>query len=544
MYRLPTAAAACGPALCALLALCPTADASEDPPDGRGDPWAVDLDTGLELEHTAMGLGPRWPDGQAVVGRSDTTAVRGDLRLGAHRPGFAAYGALSGAADLAGGPDLRAFEFDPARDAALHRRQVHAFGGVFGFVHQAWAELDGFGDGPLARRLSLRAGRQAHWGPRPVTFDGAKLGLDARALTAQLYGGRRSAVYGRLQDDPGLIGGVRLLVDLERELDLPLNLRAEYQIFQRTLDLDPLDALRFDAGFTPDVIEQRLGLGELAAAVDVGRDLLLDARLDLLDLAPSHVRVGARWALGPSLLTVDLDHKLGEDAPYDLAAGRSHTAFDPRTRQTRQTTFEALRLNLPDRADYTDIAARLTVEPVSGWAIEPHARLHAVHAGEVVAGPYDAGRIEFGLAASGALRLSPKTGLELEATYDGALYDRSAVGPLPLFDDVAAGPEADRHAVGLGARFVAVDTPTRGRRLLTERWLTAGVWATWARYGFGSRYLSGEAEDMLALRTEATVRLDDHWTVGGRYEFARDGTSTFAHLGDVHLARVRVGLRW
>lgn len=505
----------------------------------------LDVDLGLGVDHTLIALDEgTFADGQPIdAQRADTTRITGDLRLGA-RTGFglAAYTAITGAADPAGRPALRAAELDPT-DAALHRQLIHPYGDAFGFIHLAWAELEGLGRGDLARALTLRAGRQFHWGARGVTFDGVKLGFTSEAITLELHGGRRAGVYALDQDDPGLVAGARMLVDFSRGDGPPLSLRAEYQLLQRTLDLDPIGAYRYDAAALPGPIDQSLGLGELALWYDVDRDLLLELRLEILDALPSHLRAGARWVIGNTLLTLDLDQKVGEDAPYDLAAGRSLTALDPRLDLDRPTTLEALRLNIPDRQPYTDLAARLTIEPLPGWAIEPHARAHIVHADPIDRTAWDADHYDLGLAASGALTLTPTTALELEASYDATLYDRDAIGPIALLDDVAAAPEGDRHAIAAGIRYAAVDTPTRGRRLLTARWLTLGLGGAWTRYGFGGRYLDAGSEALLALRTEAILRLGAV-TVDGRYEYARDASVAMAWLGDVHFARLRVGAVW
>lgn len=524
-------------ALAAVTSLSLTTPASADP--------TFALDLGLALDHTAVGLsGAPFPDGVPVTDqRTDTTRLSGDLRLGVEgRAGYAGYLALSGAADLDGRPALRASELRPT-DAALHRQLVHPYGDAFGFVHHAWAQLDGLGAGELAARFTLRVGRQFHWGARPITFDGVTLGYTSEAVTLALYGGRRSGVYALAQDDPGLVGGARMLVDFGAHRGPPLTLRAEYQVLHRQLDLDPLGLFRYDAATTPGPVDSRLGLGELALWYDVSRDLLLELRLDLLDATPSHLRAGARWVIGNTLVSLDLDQKLGEDAPYDLAAGRSLTAFDPRTRLDRPTTYEALRLNIPDRHDYTDLEARVTVEPVAGWAIEPYGRLYVVHADPTERTPWDADRHAFGLRASGALRLTPTTGLELEAGYDGELIDRGDVSRLELLDDVAAGPETARHAISGGVRWVAVETPTRGRRLLTDRWLTLGLWGVGTRYVLGGRY-EEDTEDLLAVQAETKVRLGGRWTVEGRYEFAQAASVMHPELGAVHFALLRVGVGW
>ena len=438
-------------------------------------------------EGTKVGLEQFDPD---EVIRTQTNFVFGTLKLGTKKlflPTFNTYASANIGFDLDGAPkplEANAIflpeELDSIEDSTEHRFTSMPQGDFGLFLHQAYAELDGFTDSGAGKQFSLRAGRQSHWGLGATLFDGATFGYEAenKSFNLALRGGQRAGVYEKTQDDLGLYGGLSLALDLNAAADAPLMIRAEYALFSRTITLSERDIER--RGIEEETFT--LNLAELAAYLDATDDILISLRLQLTDTNLSHIRTGLNWAFSKEFSAIlDTDLKFFDGVPYDMTSGRGIKVIDQRTGFERTATHEVLRLNIPDRQPYADVQLQLPIRPSETIEIVPSGGLHLVivdEEGKQNLSPYDATYFNFGLGTFVHSRISKKAILEAQLVYDGTVYQRNddLVGA-GLISDPRAGPENQSHRIFLGARYDR-GTPLNQRYIqLQKRSLSVGLGA-------------------------------------------------------------------
>lgn len=513
----------------------------------RGDGWKLAVALGA-----AVGL---WASGAAaqksVIGRLDigfehvTGAASGDPDLQDNDPGanlrestqFLDVGLALGTRGLGYGP-LNSYLLgqlrldlggEPGVDETIgHPTVLHSYGDArLLALHLAYAELAGFGTQGALQHMHLRAGRQFHWGgPLGVTFDGATLGYDDGALSVAVRGGRRAAVYNEIQDDPGVLAGLDVAYALGGRQGLTL--RGEYLFFTRELTLIDRDAALLTGG--EETVDYTVQLAAVGAYWDATRDVLLSLRASLVAPELSHLRAGLRWAFGRSALLVDVDQKIGRDLTYDIAAGRGLE------RRDRRTTYEALRLNIPDRQPYTDAQAVLELEVADGFVLVPEAGVRVVQADDEVRTPYDADQTRWGLGGYYDVPFDPQQGLELQVRYGGTRYDRAGEAH---FADPAAGAERVAHEMSGAVRY-ARGRRRVGNRILGTRIFSAGVNAYQEIWVLGNRFIDDTDELAGGIGIDARWTFTEWTAVRASYEFARDSTVFARWVEPFHAVRLEL----
>ncbi len=420
-------------------------------------------------EGTEVGLGVI--DAEDSI-RAQTTFVFGNIKAGTRKlilPTLNTYLSASLGFDVDGAPNPQADDdglflpnlIDPIEDGSEHRFTSTPQGDLGFFLHQAYAELEGFSDEGAGKQFSLRAGRQSHWGIGSIMFDGATVGFtsESGAFNLAARGGQRSPIYERTQDDPGLFGGLTLALDLEPGSNVPLAFKAEYALFTRTLTLSERDIERRgieEENFT-------LNLVDVAAYLDPTDNLLISARLQMTDANPSHIRNGVRMIFSDAVsLNLETDLKIADGLPYDMTGGRGIKVIDQRTGFERTATHEVLRLNIPDRQPYFDAQLQLPINTSEALEIIPRGGAHIVFGDAENLSPYDATSFNFGLGAYIHSKISREATLETQVEYDATLYDRTDLVDAGLMSDPRAAPENQVHRIFLGARY------DRGRRLSSK----------------------------------------------------------------------------
>ena len=410
-------------------------------------------------------------------------------------------------------------------EAVGHPSVLHAYGDARRLaLHLAYAELDGFTEGGALANLHLRAGRQFHWGPVGFTFDGATLAYDDGTLAVALRGGRRAGVFAEEQDDPGLLAGLDLAYALGGRQGL--SLRAEYLYFTRELTLDRRDTVRLVPG--EETVDYTVHLAEVGAFYDITREVLVSLRASLVAPEVSHVRGALRWALGASTLLVDVDEKIGRDLSYDLAGGRGVV------RRDRNTTYEALRLNIADRQPFTDGQATLELALTDGFNLVPQVGVRATHGEAANLTPYDANQVRWGLGGYYDLPFDAQSGLELELSYGGTRYDRTDE---EHFDDAGAGGERVAHNISAGVRY-ARGRRVVGNRVLGGRIFTAGIHAYQDIWVLGNRFIDDTDERAGGIGAQVQWAFTEWTSVRGAYEFARDSTVFSRWVEPFHGVRI------
>lgn len=479
---------------------------------------------GLGLDFATTGLsGEEDLQGQLYgddTVRTTTNFVVGEVALGTRGLGLKnlnTYILTTAALDTGGNPAVDAVEDAATTDSSAQPSVFNRYSGAQNvLLHTAYAELDGLSSNPegALSHVTLRAGRQFHWGMSALTFDGATLGYADGSLDLGVRFGRRAAIYDVSQDDPGLIGGASVAYDFKEKADLPLLVRAEFIHFQREVVLLPID--RAQEG-NKERVDVTVDTGELAAYLDVGESGRLNAALSLLGADPSHARLGLTWAFGQSALFLDLDQKVGPDLFYDIAGGPGKTIDD------RNTTLETYRLNIPDRQPYSDLRARLELWPTESLSITPSAGYHLVlPESERARTAFDADQASWGLGARYDIRISKAAALALTADYNGLTSTREPSDE-PTFFDVASGAESSMHELsgGLeyarGSRFV-------GSRMLGGRSLVIGVGGFFRSYTLTNRFIPDTAEDYVGGQANVRWEAGKFLALRGVYELARDSS--------------------
>lgn len=514
--------------------------------------------------------------------RTGANLVLGDLRLGTRGLGLSGlntYASVSAGYNVDGQPNLEISPIEQTQDATQHPYIQDGYGDATLFVQSAYAELEGFTEsGPLSH-LSLRAGRQYHWGASSISFDGATLGWDDGALSASVRFGQRSAIYNRTQDDPGLVGGAQVAYDFKPTVGVPLYLKGEYLLVSRELSLEP-GLTDCDGDFISEVTETlesrqahfcgnkeslTTGVADLNAYFDVNDDVLLQGRARVTGSALSRVNLGLRWNFGDSGVLADFTQKIGEEPTFDLASGVGRTVVNPESDNLvqdfeRTSTHEALRLNIPNLQPFSELYVRVPLALTDAVVVQPSggARLSL---GEAEAlSPYDASFFHWGLLVELIPKISEKAGLEVQGEYRGRIYDRDNVLTLEeggqvqtrgLFSDVQSGPEQDSHELSgsvtytRGGRFV-------GNRMLGNRTLSVGAGGFYKLYTLQTRRFVIEEASQTTELGEALVgaNLFARWWVAenvavkGRYEYAKDSNILYPHLSAFQLVQGSVEVQY
>lgn len=511
---------------------------------------------------------PRFLAGHAVGEdmREATNYVTGSLQLGTlgvGTPTLNTYANMSFGLDGDGAPepefdeDLNLFipeELEPLEDGSFHPLVVHPQGDLGIFLHSAYAEFDGFSTSGAGKDFSLRAGRQGHWSSfGSVIFDGATVGYENGKINFAARVGQRAQVYERAetQDDPGLYGGATLAMDFD-----PVMIRAEYALFSRKLELSERDIERLDI----EEEEFTLNLVEVGAFIDPSDNMLLSVRLQAFDAALTFARLGVIWQAAKTVgVRLDFAQKIQEGMPYDMLGGRGIRVTDQRTGLTRNSTYESLHLNIPDRQPFSDLQVQVPVALLDGQLeIIPRGGFHLVLGDTEELNPYDATSFNFGVGAYFHQTISREAQFEVQAEYDGIIYDRTDIlggENAGLMSDVRAGPEDAVHTLYLGTRYI------RGKRVgrvfqLSQRWLSLGVGGFARIYQLGYRpyintvlaevqdEIGGDIDDddfdaadlndtdvLFGARLDAKWWATDYTALEFVFEFAQDSEIFMPHLG-------------
>ncbi len=359
-----------------------------------------------------------------------------------------------------------------------------------------------------------------------VTFDGGTLRYDDGSLVLAVRGGRRSGVYADLQDDPGFIVGADLAYDIKNTLLL----RAEYMHFQRDLALTPRDRMYVldaeNAEISVDAVEAGLSF-------DATDELLLSARVGFVAPEISRIYVGARYAFGRSAALLDIVQKVGRDLFYDLAGGRGNTSGD------RRSTYEALRLNIPDRQPHTDARLVVPIEITDWISVEPEGRAVINHGDADASSPFDADQLGWGLGVFALAPISTGAQLEIDGRYEGRSYTREDGAH---FSDEVSGGETGSHAFSGGVRYVR-GRPFRGlgSRFLGQRSISVGVGGYVEMWTLDNRVINSADESSSGYIADISWAPVDQATLRLAYEYATDSTVFARSVEPFHGVRVQLG---
>lgn len=491
--------------------------------------------------------------------RTNTNFGLADLRLGTRGvflPTLNTYAILSSGFDLDGQPTIAASETGAAPDSTEHRYIQNAYGDNAVFLQLAYAELEGFSDKGFLSKVSLRAGRQFHWGATPITFDGATLNFDNGSLNVGVRGGVRSGVYNQIQDDNGFVGGVDVAYDFAATGSLPLLVKGEYTFMSREITVIGRDRVAFALGKESDEdedvkVDLSTGVGQLSGYLDINNDTMVFAKLRLTETDLSRAHLGLRLGFGESALLLDLRQKIGEDLFFDLAGGKGLTVTDPATGFERRTTYEVFRLNSPDLQAFTDLQAQVPLVLTDWLTVNPQAGVHYVLGDAETLSAYDATSFNWGLGVHLRTRVSDKAGLEFDLEYAGRAYDRSntAGDSLGLFSGVESGPETGSNEVYAGVSYNRGQRFVSGR-MLGNRSLTIGAGFFHKIYTLEGRRLAFDSPDFSVTETlsgasaRADWRFTDYTSAGLQYEFARDSNVFYSHLSNFHNVRASLKLQF
>jgi hypothetical protein len=466
--------------------------------------------------------------------RLQTNQLQGTLALGTRGLGLSAlntYVLARGSADLDGVPAIIP-QGDPSEAPAVFPVVEDRVDGAKAlWLHLAYGELEGLSEEGALSKVTIRAGRQYHWGMAGLTFDGATVGYGDRAFEIRGRVGQRKSVF-RTNEDAGFVAGgdATYRVDLKNERELAIGV--EYLHFQRDIVLRTRDQRLLGSGVGSGT--SRVEMAELRALWDLSEDASAHGEVSFVSPEISHIRAGVSWQKERLGITFDIDQKIGQDLFYDLAGGVGVFQGD------RALTIETLKLNIPDLQPYTDLSAWVSYALLDWLEVDftPGARF--VHGDVENRSSYDANRISWGLGARGRFALDESAGLEADLLYDGILYSRDDDGR----DFTGIGGEKMSNGVTLGLRYARGDRFQRGRMLGGQR-VSAGI----AGYFRGSRFdnpLLAEAveEGVLGFRADARWAFSEHIGVQGIYEYVVDSNLFTPHLGGYNLARLSIEGRY
>lgn len=204
----------------------------------------------------------------------------------------------------------------------------------------------------------------------------------------------------------------------------------------------------------------------------------------------------------------------------------------------RRLVMESLHLNIPDRANYTQVDAGLEL-PLDDWIeLTPGALAHLVRGDEATSSPWDATYYQASFGVHTRHRLSDDAGLEIDLDYDGQLFDRPS-GPIPgtsgnFFTDATAGPEKSAHDFAISARYAMADRFV-GNRALQRRSLSVGAGSFLRLYNLTTPHAGSDGTDsLLGVFGDASYRIMRELQLSVRYEFAHDSTFLLPELGGFH----------
>ncbi|MCB9529283.1 MAG: hypothetical protein H6701_13030 [Myxococcales bacterium] len=392
-------------------------------------------------------------------------------------------------------------------------------------VHLAHVELDGLTERGALADIHLRAGRQFHWGFVPLTFDGVTAGYDDGRAAVAIRAGRRAAVYDPDPHDAEIIAGVDGWISTGRRLGLRIG--AEYLFHQRTLTLIERDRL-----LEPSLeVEQTAHLGELTLDYRPDRVWSLNLSGTLANGSLGRLEGEITYSADRFDIVAQARHRFGDDLAYDLALGLA-----PRF-AGRPTTYETLRLTLPDVEAHTDL------ELASSWSLSEETTLLIGGGGRRSAADrrltvYDADHLRWTAGLRTNIPIEQSAGLELDLSYRGTAYRRPDEPDAP-FAGPTVGGEHMSHLVDGSLRYV------RGRRriggrLLTDRSFTVGLRGHVERWQLDNRFIHAVDETAAGAAVEVMARVSDHATISASYEVARDNTLASRWLAPFHGFRLGV----
>lgn len=179
-------------------------------------------------------------------------------------------------------------------------------------IRSAYVDVDGFLDGPFVEPIYLRGGRQFHYGPAIVHFDGLIAGYRTDAISLATYIGERVSLFGfdhdRLVDNGGVVAGADAKVDFLTLSEIPLVLTA--------------GLLTFDG-------RQHYSLG---AAAKWHEDTHILGRIRATQSGLTRESLSLRTRLSEvATISAEIEHLTGEGWAYDLLLFEAdHGPTDPR----------------------------------------------------------------------------------------------------------------------------------------------------------------------------------------------------------------------
>ena len=407
------------------------------------------------------------------------------------------------------------------------------------WFHHAYAEIDGLTAEGFLSHIHVRAGRQFHWAQEiGITFDGGTLEYNDGTLRVSARAGTRSGVYDRSQfgDAPfngGVIAGGAFGLDFRGVSNAPLSIDAEVLYYQREFRLIDRDRNLFGQ----EVVNRGVTVGNLMIDWEPTPNTFLNARVLATFPEISHIKLAFQAAFDQSVLTIDLDQKLGEDLFYDFGG------LDGVEVRGRRTTYESLRLNFVDRRPYTDLDVGFL------WVVTPWLEIEPRVGGRIGYGAseersiYDKSQFRYGLTAHGNFKIGRGSSIESFLGGEGWIYLDSIEGE-GIFRDATSGGESLVNEFFLGLRYVSGGKLV-GRRVLARRRFSAGVSAFVRTAVLDNQFIQNRDDNEFnefVVGGQADVRWDISRSFGTSllYEFARDSRVFYAHLDAFHAVRAAV----
>ncbi len=166
-------------------------------------------------------------------------------------------------------------------------------------VRSGYAEVDGLFENRWLAPIFVRAGRQFHYGPTVIHFDGLTTGYETRAFSVGLFSGRRVSLYGfehsGTVETGGLVTGMNARFDMQELKDVPLVISGSVLSFD--------DRRYFDGGL----------------ALRWSPDVLLRASMRMNGYAPARQRLALRARISKvTTVNAELENRAAGEWMYDL----------------------------------------------------------------------------------------------------------------------------------------------------------------------------------------------------------------------------------